>query len=312
MRELAAVGLSKDGQYLIARDPASGVEFQIRADDRLTAAATTNRARRDPLEKKMESSLTPREIQARIRRGESPDTVADAAGVDTNHIIGYAVPVLAEREHMCERARGTVIRRKHVAGTGFQLGNLVDDHLLSSGGSPANAQWDSWRREDGRWTLQITPLDAIEPATFIFDIQGRYVIPDNEPARTLVGDLPAADPSDMAIADAIRTEKSAAPGEVEPAPSEAHPEGVSSLKAARDRRAMEQLALNEELDFSVQLDDEVDGVPEEEVSAPEAEQTSDHDVAVPDVVSSPMPRKRRERRRVPSWDEIMFGGKTDS
>jgi hypothetical protein len=34
----------------------------------------------------------------------------------------------------------------------------------------------------------------------------------------------------------------------------------------------------------------------------------EHDVAVPDT----LPRKKKhERRRVPSWDEIMFGGRDD-
>jgi hypothetical protein len=34
----------------------------------------------------------------------------------------------------------------------------------------------------------------------------------------------------------------------------------------------------------------------------------EHDVAVPDT----LPRKKKhERRRVPSWDEIMFGGKEE-
>ncbi len=39
------------------------------------------------------------------------------------------------------------------------------------------------------------------------------------------------------------------------------------------------------------------------------EESIEHDVAVPDTMG---PRKKRhERRRVPSWDEIMFGDKSD-
>ncbi|HZK36713.1 MAG TPA: septation protein SepH, partial [Aeromicrobium sp.] len=89
MRELGLVGLSKDGKFLIARDPDSGDKFQIRADDRLKAVATTDRVHLGQLEINMESSLNPRDIQTRIRRGESPEAVADAAGVDVDRIIGY-------------------------------------------------------------------------------------------------------------------------------------------------------------------------------------------------------------------------------
>ncbi len=53
----------------------------------------------------MESALTPREIQARIRGGESLEEVAQAAGVYVEQIDAYAGPVLAEREHAATLAR---------------------------------------------------------------------------------------------------------------------------------------------------------------------------------------------------------------
>ena len=311
MRELGLVGLSKDGKFLIARDPDSGDKFQIRADDRLKAAATTDRVRLGQLEINMESSLNPRDIQTRIRRGESPEAVADAAGVDVDRIIGYAIPVLAEREHICDRARTTVVRRRHVGGAGLPLGGLVDEEILSTGGSAEAAGWDSWRREDGRWTLVITPAEATESATFIFDVQGRYVTPENDQARQLVGDIALPATTDMAIADAIRADTSTHAGDTGQQTShvkETHPEGVSSLKAARDRRAMEQLALSDDVELidTPQLFDKHDAG-ETAFAADEDRR----DMAVPDDVSPPASRKRRERRRVPSWDEIMFGGKTD-
>ena len=76
---------------------------------------------------------------------------------------------------------------------------------------------------------------------------------------------------------------------------------VSSLKEARDRRALEQLAMSIEAEAPAPAE------------ADDVEITEEHDVAVP---STPHPsqhspsKKRHERRRVPSWDEIMFGGST--
>lgn len=319
MRDLGLSRLSEDRTHLIARDAASGEEFRIRADHRakslIDALSPTDKTVRGQLEIKMESSLSPRDIQTRIRRGDSPDTVADAAGVDVDRIMAYAIPILAEREYMVEQARKTVIRRKYVGGAGVLLGTLVNERLLGRGGSPEAAAWDSWRREDGRWALHITPEGASEAAAFIFDVRGRYVLPADELAHDLVGDVVVADAGDMAIADAVRSQIEDAPVE----PDDEHPEGVSSLKAARDRRAMGQLALGEDDgEVSAQrLDYEAADVSDEESEAAFAEAYEEdeiaQDVAVPDVAgpSSQERKKRHERRRVPSWDEIMFGGKPE-
>src|SRR5690625_9195 len=105
-----------------------------------------------PREAAMESSLTPREIQARIRRGEDPDDVATAAGVTRQSIEGYVIPVLAEREHVCEKARDTIIRRRHVGGPGVKLGDLVDDAVRARGGRNENVIRSEERRvgKEGR------------------------------------------------------------------------------------------------------------------------------------------------------------------
>ena len=82
---------------------------------------------------------------------------------------------------------------------------------------------------------------------------------------------------------------------------------------------MGQLALGED-DGEVpapRLDDEAGDISNEESEAAFAEayedEEIDHDMAVPDVAgpSSQQRKKRHERRRVPSWDEIMFGGKPE-
>jgi glyoxylase-like metal-dependent hydrolase (beta-lactamase superfamily II) len=321
MRDLDLEGLSRDRRFLLARDLTSGEQFRITADHRLTSLiGTTSRpgSTSGQLEIRMESSLSPRDIQSRIRRGESPQSVADSAGVPVEQITGFAGPVLAEREFMCEQARKTSIRRKHVGGAGVLLGSLVDEHLAADGGVPEEAEWDSWRREDGRWTVVVTPHGHAQAATFLFDAKSRYVVPADELAHDLVGDVALPDSTDMAIADAVRStqpvqDEATAPAQdpveemldIEIAPVEVLADdeevltGVSSLKAARDRRALEQLALGEA--------EEVEAAPRADVD--DFEDGLERDVAVPDTMG---PRKKRhERRRVPSWDEIMFGDKSD-
>lgn len=322
MRDLGLDGLSEDRRFLLARDAATGEKFRIPADHRLSSligkpSPTGNTS--GQLEIRMESSISPRDIQTRVRRGESPQAVADSAGVPIEQIEGFAGPVLAEREYMCEQARKTSIRRKHVGGAGVLLGTLVSENIASDGGVPEAAAWDAWRREDGRWTVVVTPDEAAHPATFLFDVKSRYVVPADEFAHDLVGDVALPDSGDMAIADVVREPTRPAPPEtaleiatelaidvedIASVPEQEPHVGVSSLKAARDRKALEQLAIGDADETEA-----ADTPPANEHEVDDFEDSLEHDVAVPDTMG---PRKKRhERRRVPSWDEIMFGDKSD-
>ncbi|GAA3534498.1 septation protein SepH [Aeromicrobium panaciterrae] len=319
MRELGLDRLSEDGRFLVARDTATGETFHIPVDHRLTSLVAKSSSSGIPagqLEIKMESSLSPRDIQTRIRRGETVESVAESAGVPVDQIDRFAGPVLAEREYMCEQARKTTIRRKHVGGTGVLLGVLVNDNIAADGGVPESAIWDSWRREDGRWNVTVTPAGE-QPANFLFDVKSRYVVPADEFAHGLVGDVALPDSADMAIADAVRVPSRKAPVESEDLVDEIIdevgqvtestedladvPSAVSSIKEARDRRVLEQQALDAK---KAQEPEPVQAEHDDDF-----EESIEHDVAVPDTMG---PRKKRhERRRVPSWDEIMFGDKND-
>ena len=283
----------------------------------------------------MESTLSPREIQSRIRRGESPQTVADSAGVPVEQIAGFAAPVLAERAYLAEQARTTPLRRKHVGGAPVALGTLVDEHVAARGGVPESAVWDAWRREDGRWTVQVTPEGA-EPAGFLFDVKSRYVLPADEAAHGLVGDIAHPDESsDMALADAVRSAPETV--SVSDSPTVLTAEQVvaedlglhapvTSLKEARDRRAMEQMALTD-LDEEP-ADPPVDPRPPIGEHEPREHESHEHEShehrssdrqhddqpaeqrhEQPAPSEEPAEKRKHERRRVPSWDEIMFGGK---
>ena len=60
----------------------------------------------------MESTLRPRDIQTRIRAGETPEAVAHAAGTSVEKIMPFAAPVMAERAHVAERAQLASVRRR--------------------------------------------------------------------------------------------------------------------------------------------------------------------------------------------------------
>ncbi len=189
MQDLTLVRLTADKSKLVLVSD-SGEEYTLAADARLRAALRGDHARLGQLETKMDSALRPRDIQSRIRAGESPEDVAQAAQTTVDRIMSYATPVLAERAHIADRAQLASVRRKGGEGPARTLGDAVSEQLRSKNVHPSSVEWDSWRREDGRWTLvaDYRVADQDRHAEFIFDVHGRYVVADDDESRWLLGE----------------------------------------------------------------------------------------------------------------------------
>jgi hypothetical protein len=189
MQDLTLVGLTEDKTKLVLVSDA-GEEYTLAADAKLRAALRGDHARLGQLEIQMDSALRPKDIQARIRAGESPETVAQAAQTTVDRIMTYAAPVLAERAHIADRAQRASVRRKSGEGQARVLGDVVADQLRGKNVDPDSVEWDSWRREDGRWTVvaDYRVGDRPKHAAFVFDVQGRYAVADDDEARWLVGE----------------------------------------------------------------------------------------------------------------------------
>jgi hypothetical protein len=155
MRSLRVVGLGEDGKIVICEDPARGERFQIPADERLRAAARGDITRLGQIAIELESQMRPREIQSRIRAGESVDQVAAAAGVPANRVERFAYPVLLERSRTAELAQRAHPVRED--GPDVQeLGEVVGQAFTARGQDYTAATWDSWKGEDGKWVVQLT------------------------------------------------------------------------------------------------------------------------------------------------------------
>src|SRR5512144_1942686 len=192
MRQLRLVAVSEDGTSLVlasVSEPGEEQRFRLTIDERLRAAVQLDRLRLGQLEIKVESSLRPREIQARIRAGEPAESVARDAGVPVEHIRRFEGPVLREREHIADEARGTRVRR---GDTDLgPLGELVDARLRAQGVADDTVRWDSWRLEDGNWTVEVTyRTEGREPVRgrWRFDPLRRAVRPLGPPAAELTGE----------------------------------------------------------------------------------------------------------------------------
>src|SRR5690348_14768146 len=157
MRALRVIGLDEDGKSVILEDPENrGERFTLPADERLRAALRGDLARLGQMQiESGEAQMRPREIQARIRAGESIEQVAAAAGMPTHRIERFAYPVLLERSRTADLAQRAHPVRED--GPDVQtLGEVVAHSFGLRGQDYSVANWDSWRGEDGKWVVQLS------------------------------------------------------------------------------------------------------------------------------------------------------------
>jgi hypothetical protein len=188
MTELRVMAVTGDGDRLVLRAP-DGQEFFLAIDDRLRAAVRGDRARLGQIEIELDAQLRPRDIQARIRAGQTAEQVADAAGIPLERVRRYEGPVLAERAFMAERAQNTQVRRSGETH-GPKLGDVVRERLAAREPDIDSVQWDSWRKDESVWTVRMSFRIGGLPyeATWSFDPPRRLVHPVDDEARLLSSD----------------------------------------------------------------------------------------------------------------------------
>ncbi|MCB0910221.1 MAG: DUF3071 domain-containing protein [Propionibacteriaceae bacterium] len=141
------------------------------------------------LEIDMDSALSPREIQARVRAGQSLEEVARAAGMDTDWVEPFAAPVIAEREFIAGQAQGHPVRRGSETIAHRTLGEVVTDRLASRRVALDTVLWDAWKLEGRRWAVRVDydSGKAHRDALFTYDAGSRFSVAENEDARWLLG-----------------------------------------------------------------------------------------------------------------------------
>ena len=194
MQELRFVAVSEDGSYAVLAVPGRSARYTLPIDERLRAVALGQTSRLAQYEIEVESPLRPKEIQARIRAGETAEEIADAAGIPVERVRWFEGPVLAERAYVAQQAQAASVRRAgDSSGPGPRLGSIVPERLSAAGSDPAEGQWDSRKRGDGNWQLTLAFMSGgrLHVAEWIFDPRRRHVMPDDENATRL--SLPDAD-----------------------------------------------------------------------------------------------------------------------
>jgi hypothetical protein len=155
VRQLEVVSVSDDGTFVLLATAEDAVRatHSVRIDNRLQAAI---RGELDDSERR-ESELSPKEIQARLRAGESEEQIAKLARVPVARVIRYAGPVISERDRIIEQARAAVLQRARGHDATTPLGEVVEKRLGATVGIRfETVAWTARRRDDGAWIVALS------------------------------------------------------------------------------------------------------------------------------------------------------------
>jgi hypothetical protein len=275
MQELTLVGVTEDGAKLLLTLP-DGRRYALRIDERVRAATRGGAARSGQLAIPTET-MRPKDIQARLRAGATPEEVAEVSGWPIERVESFAFPVLQERSFVAGQARDAFVR--HLDGE-LELGEVVARRLAQRGVDESELRWDAWRTDEGQWTVLLAfPAGrGDQVATWIFDPESRTLHPIDDEARTLLAheDAPAAPELVLAEPD-------------EPGAQ------IVTLPPSKDRAAEMEGSRHPAMRRVGQDSRAHDEVPVQ-VQGPSGDSGNGAD------------HGRGRRASVPSWDEILFGG----
>lgn len=316
----------------------SGARFALAIDDVLRREIRRAQEAPEP----RTSSINPREIQRHIRAGLTSAEVAELLGVALADVDRFAGPVIAEREHIIGQALAAPVLLGSEIEPGAQptFGSAIRTRLAELNASAEH--WASWKDDRG-WTvkLQFIANEVQHDARWSFDPRSSTLAPVNADATALSRQGSAAEgliPRLRAL-DSERTspykddsrfdsgafgpramptfEEDAdegdewsspeaqeaaitrAPEDVQPSP-----ETADLLEALRRRRGQREAPPDGEDGFEtdpIALFDAIDDEPEFDDGFVEPEPLRPIDGG----------RKKRGREALPSWDEIVFGARTE-
>ncbi|WP_110588871.1 septation protein SepH [Microbacterium suaedae] len=323
MEQLTIVGT--EGERLVLATE-QGQRFTLDIDDMLRTEVRRSRA--DAEQKPRQIGPSPREIQAHMRSGMSAEDVAELLSCDLDRVRLFEGPVLAEREHVVDRALAmpvlTGVRVDQDENPTF--GTAIRQKLADI--SATQERWSSWKEEDG-WVVKLTfEAAGIErDARWTFDPRRSALAPANDDAVQLSrqGKIPdgliprlrALDTVDDGK-DASTFDEQAFQQEPEPAaPSEPEKTAdtadlLEALRRKRGRRETPPVAEEDEEETDkkpgrpVAVLGSIDPRLEETPPAETSDDGSDGEEAPSDQAS-----RRRGRPAMPSWDEIVFGARGD-
>ncbi|HZC72903.1 MAG TPA: septation protein SepH [Jatrophihabitans sp.] len=195
MRELRFVRLTEDGSHLLVQTADGAELFALTMDPGLRTAVAGERGGQHPPEQRPELPIGPRDIQVRVRAGESPQAIADGYGIALDRVMRFAAAAIDERRRIAGEARRARARRtgsEGAEGRVVQFGEAVDERFRAHGIDAESVAWDTRRRDDGEWLVVASWLggEATHSAEWLFSRASRSVTPLDDAAADLLSDRP--------------------------------------------------------------------------------------------------------------------------
>ena len=191
MSDLRLTGKNPEGTHLTLTD-AQGSQFTVRISD--TLRATVNQPRLTAVESSDDAeNMSVKEIQRRLRAGQSMDAIARDGQITVEKVERFAGPILQERVYILDQSFLVAIRKDSVREQETFL-DVVTARLASRGVDSDSLSWNSWRLDDGTWTIDLSypNRDGQGNATWNFDLNRRLIVATNENGRWMLGQEPAA------------------------------------------------------------------------------------------------------------------------
>lgn len=272
MSELRLNGKTEDGNHLSLLD-SDGNNYSLRISDTLRATVNQPRLASVPTVDAVES-ISVKEIQRRLRAGESFEQIAREGQTTVDKVERFSGPIMQEREYILERARELVMRKDaHRADLTF--GDVITAKLAPRGVDTDTISWNTWRLADGTWHIELhfPNRDGSGIATWNFDLSKRALdATDDNGAWLIDEELPA-----RVVTPGIIYSEPTHPSRVEELRTEVQVPRIADLfEAPVEKPETPRLAVIRE---TPSAGDSQDGI--------------------------------TARAKVPSWDEIMFGRKTE-
>jgi hypothetical protein len=325
MENLSIVGASDGHIILVSSD---GERFQVPINDALLGAlrapspgpGVTHRS-------------SPKDIQAHIRRGLTARQVADLTGEELPYIEKFEGPVLAERQFVVDQALAVTVTQKN--GPEMTFGTAVRSRLEDI--TAAEDSWSAWKEESG-WQVELLfhEGDVEHRARWAFDLRKHLISPVNDDAAVLsrhepmpttlipkLSAVPSADRPERFDSDIFEASDLGETGPMlEPVPYGRQGDGPDGdrmadtadlLEVLRRKRGERDVVQESEPDTSRAGHPSTGGIHLVEDDSHTAEvtpigHTSDDD---PDDDPEPPPTTKKTRPAMPSWDDIVFGARSD-
>ena len=325
MEQLTIVGT--EGMTLVLATE-HGQRFTLEINDMLRGEVRRARAIAEP--KPVIKGPNPREIQAHIRAGLSAEEVADLLECDIARVRPFEGPVLAEREHIVDRALAMPVLRSVQVGLEDNptFGAIIREKLAEV--SASQERWTSWKTDDS-WVVKLTfTAGGIEhDARWTFDPRRSALAPDNDDATQLSRQGKVNDvllPRLRALDDDAPEQKDASTFDDQSFQEEVvapEPEPERTADTADLLEALRRKRGQREVPAATKTTPEPDE-PEEQPARPIARLTPVESAPADEASAEEAPRKnqksespaqetskRRRRPALPSWDEIVFGARSD-